>query len=135
MKSYEHLNLSRASVVQFRASRHITRPNRTSVWKVMAFFFSLLFPQSFTSGPQNLPLSPSARLFIAKQDIWGHDSSSRWAGYFTMKLFGGLGKPRVKKSFQLTLLPSLLGIFCILYWNFEKSFVLSNNWCQAAQFS
>ena len=27
----EHLNFSRASVVQFRASRHIMRPNRTSV--------------------------------------------------------------------------------------------------------
>jgi len=33
-KSYDHLNFSRASVVQFRASRHIMRLNRTSVWKV-----------------------------------------------------------------------------------------------------
>ena len=36
VKSYDHLNFSRASVVQFLASRHIMRPNRTSVWKVMA---------------------------------------------------------------------------------------------------
>ena len=36
VKSYDHLNFSRAFVVQFRASRHIMRPNRTSMWKVMA---------------------------------------------------------------------------------------------------
>ena len=35
VKSYYHLNLSRASVVQFRASRYFMRLNRTSVWKVM----------------------------------------------------------------------------------------------------
>jgi len=32
---YDHSNLSRASVVQFRASRWVMSPNRTSVWKVM----------------------------------------------------------------------------------------------------
>ena len=32
LKSYDHLNYSRASVVQFRASRYIMRLNRTSVW-------------------------------------------------------------------------------------------------------
>jgi len=35
VKSYDHSNLSRASVVQFRASRWVMSPNRTSVWKVM----------------------------------------------------------------------------------------------------
>jgi len=35
VKSYDHSNLSRASVVQFRASWYIMSPNRTSVWKVM----------------------------------------------------------------------------------------------------
>ena len=35
VKSYDHFNFSRASVVQFRACRHIMRPNRTSVWNVM----------------------------------------------------------------------------------------------------
>jgi len=34
-KSYDHLKFSRASVVQFRASRYITHMNRTSEWKVM----------------------------------------------------------------------------------------------------
>jgi len=32
VKSYDHLNCSRASVVQFRASRYIMRLNLTSVW-------------------------------------------------------------------------------------------------------
>ena len=40
VKSYDHLNFSSASVVQFRASRHIMRLNRTSVWKVMTIWIS-----------------------------------------------------------------------------------------------
>ena len=40
VKSYDHLDFSRASVVQFRASRYIMRPNRTSVWKVMTIWIS-----------------------------------------------------------------------------------------------
>ena len=40
VKSYDHLNFPRASVVQFRATRHIMRPNRTSVWKVMTIWIS-----------------------------------------------------------------------------------------------
>jgi len=35
VKCYDHLNFSRASVVQFRASRYIMSPNRTSVWKLI----------------------------------------------------------------------------------------------------
>ena len=35
VKSYDHSNLSRASVVQFRASRYITGLNRTSEWNVI----------------------------------------------------------------------------------------------------
>ena len=35
VKCYDHSNLSRASVVEFRASRWVIAPNRTSVWKVM----------------------------------------------------------------------------------------------------
>ena len=35
VKSYEHLNFSRASIFQFQTSRYIMRPNRTSVWKIM----------------------------------------------------------------------------------------------------
>ena len=44
VKSYDNLNFSRASVVQFRASRHIMRPNRTSVWKVMTIWISRELP-------------------------------------------------------------------------------------------
>jgi len=35
VKCYDHLNFSRTSVVQFRASRYIISPNRTSVWNFM----------------------------------------------------------------------------------------------------
>jgi len=38
--SYDHLNFSRASVVQFRASRYIMFLNRTSMWKVMTIGIS-----------------------------------------------------------------------------------------------
>jgi len=40
VKIYDHLNFSRGSVVQFRASRYIMSPNRTSVWKVMTIWNS-----------------------------------------------------------------------------------------------
>ena len=40
VKSYDHLNFLRASVVQFRASRYIMLLNRTSVWKVMTIWIS-----------------------------------------------------------------------------------------------
>ena len=63
-----------------------------------------------------------------------------------MKLFGGPGKPEpslgeleaslgelgVKKSVKMTLLPSLLSIFCILFQNVKKPFGLRDNGCQAA---
>ena len=40
VKSYNHLNCSRASTVQFRASRYIMHLNRTSEWKVMTIWIS-----------------------------------------------------------------------------------------------
>jgi len=45
VKSYDHLNFSRASVVPFQASRYIKSLNRTFVWKVMTIKISreLLF--------------------------------------------------------------------------------------------
>ena len=46
VKRYDHLNLSRASVVEFRACWHIMRPNRTSVWKVMTVWISWELPLS-----------------------------------------------------------------------------------------
>ena len=38
--SYDHLNFSRAFVVQFQASRYIMRLNQTSVWQVMTIWIS-----------------------------------------------------------------------------------------------
>jgi len=43
-KSYDHLNFSRTSVVQFRASRYIMRLNRTSELKVMTIWISRQLP-------------------------------------------------------------------------------------------
>jgi len=39
-KSYDHLNFSRAFVVQLRVSRYIMQLNRTSVWQVMTNWIS-----------------------------------------------------------------------------------------------
>jgi len=44
VKSYDHLNFSRASVVQFWVSRYIISPNRTSEWKVMTIWISWELP-------------------------------------------------------------------------------------------
>jgi len=40
VKSYDHMNISRASVVQFCVSRYIMRLNLTSVWKDMTIWIS-----------------------------------------------------------------------------------------------
>ena len=40
VKSYDHLNFSRASIAQFQGSRYIMRLNRTSEWKVMTIWIS-----------------------------------------------------------------------------------------------
>ena len=42
--TYDHLNFSRAFVVQYRASRYMTYLNRTSVWKVMTIWISRDLP-------------------------------------------------------------------------------------------
>jgi len=39
-KGSDHLNFSRASIVQFRASGYIIRLNRTSVWQVLTIWIS-----------------------------------------------------------------------------------------------
>ena len=66
VKSYDHLNCSRASILQFQASRYIMRLNRTSVWKVMIIWISL-----------ELPL-----LNFERRDIWctwiRHPSEMLW---------------------------------------------------------
>ena len=44
VKTYDHSNFLRASVVQFRASRWVMYENRTSVWKVMTIQISWVLP-------------------------------------------------------------------------------------------
>ena len=44
VKSYDHLNCSRASIVEFRTSRYIMRLNRTSVSKFMTIWISRELP-------------------------------------------------------------------------------------------
>ena len=44
VKSYDHSNFSRASLVQFRGSRYIMSPNRTSKWNVMTSRISRELP-------------------------------------------------------------------------------------------
>ena len=44
VKSYDHSNISRVSVVEFRASRYIMSQIRTSVWKVMTIRISRELP-------------------------------------------------------------------------------------------
>ena len=44
VKSHDHLNISRASIVQFWASRYVMRLNLTSEWKVMTICISLELP-------------------------------------------------------------------------------------------
>jgi len=44
VKSYDHLNISRAFVAQFQASRYFIRLNRTSEWKVMTMWISWELP-------------------------------------------------------------------------------------------
>ena len=44
VKSYDHMNFSRVSLFQFRASRYIVCLNRTSEWKVMTIWISRELP-------------------------------------------------------------------------------------------
>jgi len=59
VKSYDHLNFSRACIVQFRVSWYIMRLNRTSEWKVMTIWIS-----------QELPLFNFERLDTLWAWIW-----------------------------------------------------------------
>jgi len=49
VKTYDHLNFSRASVVQFRVSRLVMSPNWTFVWKVMTILICRELPLNTSS--------------------------------------------------------------------------------------
>ena len=74
VKTDDHFNFPRASVVQFRASQYIKRLHRTSVWKVMTIWISL-----------ELQLINSEHL-----DMWytwiGHPSEKLWLFEFVESL-------------------------------------------------
>ena len=66
VKSYDHSNLSRASVVQFSVSRWVMSPNRKFVWNVMTIQIC-----------RELPLFNFERLEILCTRI-GHPSENLW---------------------------------------------------------
>jgi len=66
VKSYDHLNFSRDSVVQFRASRYTMRLNRIPEWKLMTIWIS-----------RELPLFTFKRLDILFTRF-GHPSEKLW---------------------------------------------------------
>jgi len=66
VKSYDNFNFSRASIVQFRASRYMMRLNLTSEWKFMIIYIS-----------RELPLFNFERLDILCAWI-GHPSEKLW---------------------------------------------------------
>jgi len=67
VKSYDNLNFSRASVVQFYVSRYVMRLNRISVWNVMTIWISW-----------ELPFFDSERLSILSPQI-EHPCEKLWA--------------------------------------------------------
>jgi len=66
VKSYDHLNFSRASVAQFRASRYIMRLNRISEWKVMTVWISREVPLSISSV--SIYYAPDSNLWVKCYD-------------------------------------------------------------------
>ena len=74
VKSYDHWNCSRASIVQFRASRYIMRLNRTSELKVMTILIA-----------QELPLFNCERLEILC--AWIVNSSEKLWPFELLKSF------------------------------------------------
>ena len=68
VKSYDHLEFSRAFVVQFRASRYIMRLNRTSELKVMTIWNSRELPLFNFEHPDIMRLNLTSELKV--MTIW-----------------------------------------------------------------
>ena len=119
--------------------KSITEMLRKCYRSIFSSSFSFFSPISlWTSQYQVLSPSPQppSCLFIGNEGRRLHSSSPRRAGYFKPKLSGGLGEPKASlgepgawKSYQMTIFPSLLGIFRILFWNVRKPYVLHDNRC------
>ena len=100
MKSYDHLNFSRASIVQFWASRYIMRLNLTSVWKVMTIWIS-----------RELPLFNFERLDILFTRF-GHPSQKLWQFWISWELL-------LPNFERLDILCAWIGPPCEKLWPFE----------------
>ena len=74
MKSYDHLNFSSSSVVQFRASRYIMRLNRTSEWKVMIIWIAQELYSSISSV--SIYYAPESDLRVKSYDYLNFSRAS-----------------------------------------------------------
>ena len=96
MKSYDHLNISRTLVVQFRTSRYIMRFNQTSEWQVMTIWISrelLLFKferLDISWGSIIHPSQKLCRLNLPRASVFNFerlDILCTWVGYPSEKLW------------------------------------------------
>ena len=70
MKSYDHLNFSRASVVQFWSSLYIMGLNRTPELKVMPFQYAEIFPIQIRSSQYIICLNHTFESKLLPVWIW-----------------------------------------------------------------
>ena len=87
VKSYDHLNCSRASIVQFRASRYIMCLNQTSELKVMTIWIAQELPL-FNFERFDI-LSPESDLRVKSYDHWNCSRAcivQFWASRYIMRL-------------------------------------------------
>jgi len=107
VKIYDHLNFSRASVVQFRESWYNMRPNRTSVWKVMTIWIS-----------RELPYFNFKRLDILYYRI-GHPCAMLWPLEFLVSFHCSIS------SVSIYYVPkSNIQVKSLNHWNFSRASVL-----------
>jgi len=82
-KSYDHLNFSRTSVVQFRASVYVMRLNWTSEWKVMTIWISRELP---LFNFEHLDIL-CARIWPTCEKLWPFDLSRASVVHFLASLY------------------------------------------------
>jgi len=87
VKSYDHLNISKASVVLFRVSRYVMRLHRTSEWKVSTIWISRGFRCPISSI--SMYYAPESDLRVKSYDhlnISGAFIVQFWASQYVMRL-------------------------------------------------
>jgi len=107
VKSYDHLNFSRASVVQFWVSRYVMRLNCYDEWKVMTIWISW-----------ELPLFNFECLYMLCAWI-GHPSEKLWPFEFLESFLCSIS------SVSICYVPeSNICVKSYEYWNFSRAFVV-----------